>query len=170
MGWPTGCRVIASLLPPSGVLGGPWVSSQDTVGCTPHICKGNRVEVWSSPLVLPAVATEVALLDLHIVSGLVEILGGLGGETRLDMLDRRGGQRGTDTYCNQGKCSRRPKDDFRRVRATAWECADSWTWLHHAQRPRGGEARAGVGAIPATRKHLPAGISPTPALASPPLG
>jgi len=35
----------------------------------------------SSPLVLPAVATEVALLDLHIVSGLVEILGGLGGET-----------------------------------------------------------------------------------------
>jgi hypothetical protein len=46
MGWPIGCRVIASLLPPFGVLGGPWVSSQDTVGCTPHICKGNRVEVW----------------------------------------------------------------------------------------------------------------------------
>src|SRR4029450_3660281 len=45
MGWPIGCRVIASLLPPSGGLGGPWVSSQDTVGCTPHICKGNRVEV-----------------------------------------------------------------------------------------------------------------------------
>jgi hypothetical protein len=33
----------------------------------------------SSPLVLPAVAMEVSLLDLHIVSGLVEILGGLGG-------------------------------------------------------------------------------------------
>ena len=47
MGWPIGCRVIASLLPPFGVLGGPWVSSQDTVGCTPHICKGNRVEVWT---------------------------------------------------------------------------------------------------------------------------
>src|SRR5213594_885098 len=45
MDWSIGCRVIASLLPPSGVRGGPWVSSQDTVGCTPHICKGNRVEV-----------------------------------------------------------------------------------------------------------------------------
>src|SRR5438552_9560627 len=45
MGWSIGCRVIASLLPPSGVRAGPWVSSQDTVGCTPHICKGNRVEV-----------------------------------------------------------------------------------------------------------------------------
>src|SRR4030095_15838630 len=45
MSWSIGCRVIASLLPPSGVRGGPWVSSQDTVGCTPHICKGNRVEV-----------------------------------------------------------------------------------------------------------------------------
>ena len=48
-------------------------------------------------------------MDLHLVSGLVEILGGLGGETRLDMLGRRGGQCGTDTYCNEGKCTRRPK-------------------------------------------------------------
>src|SRR5919201_158602 len=37
MGWPIGYRVIASLLPPSGVRGAPWVSSQNTVGCTPHI-------------------------------------------------------------------------------------------------------------------------------------
>ena len=35
----------------------------------------------SSPLVLPAVAMAVPLLDLPIESGLVEILGGLGRET-----------------------------------------------------------------------------------------
>src|SRR5438876_10858854 len=51
MDWSIGCRVIASLLPPSGVRGGPWVSSQDTVGCTPHICKGNRVEVCRRHLI-----------------------------------------------------------------------------------------------------------------------
>src|SRR5437588_7881555 len=50
MGWSIGCRVIASRLPASGVRAGPWVSSQDTVGCTPHICKGNRVEVCSANL------------------------------------------------------------------------------------------------------------------------
>lgn len=45
-------RATASLVPPSGVPGASWGSPQDTVGLTPHICKGNRDEdclsgVWS---------------------------------------------------------------------------------------------------------------------------
>jgi DNA-binding MarR family transcriptional regulator len=51
---PIGCRVIASLIPPSGALGVPWVSSQDTVGGTPPRGKGNRAEDW--PLLMQKVA------------------------------------------------------------------------------------------------------------------
>src|SRR5437867_1646701 len=51
---PIGCQVIASLIPPPGALGVPWVSSQDTVGCTPHIYKGNRDE--DCPLLMQKVS------------------------------------------------------------------------------------------------------------------
>src|SRR5439155_9747737 len=67
-----------------GVLGGPWVSSQDTVGCTPHICKGNRVEVWGPS------CERVALRGMPR-GGLPAGPAGLTARfTRLGLIDREG--------------------------------------------------------------------------------
>ena len=74
--------------------GGPWVSSPDTVGCTPHICKGNRVEVCVLFDVFPALGppddgTHRNDEHIHQEMAAIRCLGTTGISQRGKMLLKR---------------------------------------------------------------------------------
>ena len=91
-------------------------------------------------------ATEVALWTCISCLILWRYWGGLGGETRfVCWLEEEDSVARIPTVTRESvpEDQRMTFDEFVQQRG---RCADSWTWLHHAQCPRGGKTRAGVGA------------------------